>query len=106
MNSDDIAYKIVNWKFFEDGEYLLIQSETTLSYPLCSLFYRTESGTYEAFSSQSTCVDASLTHYIVDSDSTLSYIYKRPSLDEMLEMASMGAKVLHNRCVEIGEKYD
>lgn len=87
MNSDDIIYKIVNWKFFEDGEYLLIQSETTLSYPFCALFYRTDTGTYEAFSSQSTCVDASLTHYIVDSDSTPSYIYKRPSLDEMLEMA-------------------
>ncbi len=27
------------------------------------------------------------------------------SYDEMLEMASMGAKVLHNRCVEIGKKY-
>lgn len=26
--------------------------------------------------------------------------------DEMLEMASMGAKVLHNRCVEIGKKYN
>ncbi len=28
------------------------------------------------------------------------------SYDEMLELASMGAKVLHNRCVEIGKKYD
>lgn len=28
------------------------------------------------------------------------------SYDEMLEMASMGAKVLHNRCVEIGKKYN
>lgn len=28
------------------------------------------------------------------------------SYDEMLEMSSMGAKVLHNRCVEIGKKYD
>lgn len=28
------------------------------------------------------------------------------SYDEMLELASMGAKVLHNRCVEIGNKYD
>ena len=27
------------------------------------------------------------------------------SYEEMLEMASMGAKVLHNRCVEIGKKY-
>ncbi len=27
------------------------------------------------------------------------------SYDEMLELASMGAKVLHNRCVEIGNKY-
>ena len=26
--------------------------------------------------------------------------------EEMLEMASMGAKVLHNRCVEIGKKYN
>lgn len=26
--------------------------------------------------------------------------------DEMLELASQGAKVLHNRCVEIGKKYD
>ena len=28
------------------------------------------------------------------------------SYDEMLEMASAGAKVLHNRCVEIGKKYN
>ncbi|MFG6319344.1 MAG: aspartate kinase [Clostridia bacterium] len=28
------------------------------------------------------------------------------SYDEMLELSSMGAKVLHNRCVEIGKKYD
>ena len=28
------------------------------------------------------------------------------SYEEMLEMASMGAKVLHNRCVEIGQKYN
>ena len=28
------------------------------------------------------------------------------SYDEMLEMASMGANVLHNRCVEIGKKYN
>ena len=28
------------------------------------------------------------------------------SHDEMLELASLGAKVLHNRCVEIGKKYD
>lgn len=28
------------------------------------------------------------------------------SYDEMLEMSSMGAKVLHNRCVEIGKKYN
>jgi len=28
------------------------------------------------------------------------------SYDEMLEMASLGAKVLHNRCVEIGQKYN
>ena len=28
------------------------------------------------------------------------------SFDEMLELSSMGAKVLHNRCVEIGKKYD
>lgn len=27
------------------------------------------------------------------------------SYDEMLELASLGAKVLHNRCVEIGKKY-
>lgn len=26
--------------------------------------------------------------------------------EEMLELASMGAKVLHNRCVEIGQKYN
>lgn len=30
---------------------------------------------------------------------------KTISYDEMLEMSSMGAKVLHNRCVEIGKKY-
>lgn len=29
----------------------------------------------------------------------------RVSYDEMLELSSMGAKVLHNRCVEIGKKY-
>jgi len=28
------------------------------------------------------------------------------SYDEMLELASLGAKVLHNRCVEIGKKYN
>ena len=28
------------------------------------------------------------------------------SYDEMLELSSMGAKVLHNRCVEIGQKYN
>lgn len=28
------------------------------------------------------------------------------SYDEMLEIANEGAKVLHNRCVEIGKKYD
>lgn len=27
------------------------------------------------------------------------------SYDEMLELSSMGAKVLHNRCVEVGKKY-
>ena len=26
--------------------------------------------------------------------------------DEMLEMASLGAKVLHSRCVEIAKKYN
>ena len=31
---------------------------------------------------------------------------KQVSYDEMLELASMGAKVLHNRCVEIGKKYN
>lgn len=31
---------------------------------------------------------------------------KTISYDEMLELASMGAKVLHNRCVEIGKKYN
>ncbi len=31
---------------------------------------------------------------------------KTISYDEMLEMASLGAKVLHNRCVEIGKKYN
>jgi len=30
----------------------------------------------------------------------------RVSYDEMLELSSMGAKVLHNRCVEIGKKYN
>lgn len=30
---------------------------------------------------------------------------KNISYDEMLELSSMGAKVLHNRCVEIGKKY-
>lgn len=87
MNNDEFSYPIVNWRFFEGGKYLLIQSQTTLSYPFCALLKKTETGTYETFSSQSTCVDASLTHYMVDSDSTPSYIYKRPSLDEMLEMA-------------------
>lgn len=28
------------------------------------------------------------------------------SYDEMLELASLGAKVLHNRCVEVGKKYN
>lgn len=28
------------------------------------------------------------------------------SYEEMLELSSLGAKVLHNRCVEIGKKYD
>ena len=28
------------------------------------------------------------------------------SYEEMLELASMGAKVLHNRCVELGQKYN
>lgn len=28
------------------------------------------------------------------------------SYDEMIEISSEGAKVLHNRCIEIGEKYD
>lgn len=28
------------------------------------------------------------------------------SYDEMLELASLGAKVLHNRCVEMGKKYN
>lgn len=27
------------------------------------------------------------------------------SYDEMLELSSMGAKVLHNRCIEVGKKY-
>lgn len=31
---------------------------------------------------------------------------KTVSYEEMLEMSSMGAKVLHNRCVEIGKKYN
>lgn len=31
---------------------------------------------------------------------------KTISYDEMLELASLGAKVLHNRCVEIGKKCD
>lgn len=31
---------------------------------------------------------------------------KTMSYDEMLELSSMGAKVLHNRCVEIGKKYN
>lgn len=31
---------------------------------------------------------------------------KTISYDEMLEMSSLGAKVLHNRCVEIGKKYN
>ena len=31
---------------------------------------------------------------------------KTVSYDEMLEMSSLGAKVLHNRCVEIGKKYN
>lgn len=31
---------------------------------------------------------------------------KEISYDEMLEMSSMGAKVLHNRCVEIGKQYN
>ena len=31
---------------------------------------------------------------------------KSISYDEMLELASLGAKVLHNRCVEIAKKYD
>lgn len=31
---------------------------------------------------------------------------KTISYEEMLEMSSMGAKVLHNRCVEIGKKYN
>ena len=39
---------------------------------------------------------------IVDSVKKLDSI----SYDEMLEMSSMGAKVLHNRCVEIGKKYN
>ena len=30
---------------------------------------------------------------------------KEVSYDEMLELSSMGAKVLHNRCVKIGKKY-
>jgi len=33
-------------------------------------------------------------------------VIKSISYDEMLEMSSMGAKVLHNRCVEIGKKYN
>ncbi len=28
------------------------------------------------------------------------------SYDEMLELSTLGAKVLHNRCVELGKKYD
>ena len=39
---------------------------------------------------------------IVDNVKKLSNI----SYEEMLEMSSMGAKVLHNRCVEIGQKYN
>ena len=39
---------------------------------------------------------------IVENVKKIDYI----SYDEMLEMASMGAKVLHNRCVEIGKKYN
>lgn len=31
---------------------------------------------------------------------------EKVSYDEMLELSSMGAKVLHNRCVEIGKKYN
>ena len=39
---------------------------------------------------------------IVDNVTKLNSI----SYDEMLELSSMGAKVLHNRCVEIGKKYN
>ena len=39
---------------------------------------------------------------IIDNPKKIEHI----SYDEMLEMASLGAKVLHNRCVEIGKKYN
>ena len=38
---------------------------------------------------------------VVENVKKIDYI----SYDEMLELSSMGAKVLHNRCVEIGKKY-
>ena len=87
MNSDDVPFDIMEWEFMEDGKYLLIKSNTALSYPLCTFFYRTEEDTYEAFSTQNTCVDATLDYYMVDSDSTLTHIYKRSSLDDMIEKA-------------------
>jgi len=46
--------------------------------------------------------------YVLDTgseDNTVKKL-KTISYDEMLEMSSMGAKVLHNRCVEIGKKYN
>ena len=87
MNSDDVPYDIVSWEFFEEGKYLMTLSETTLSYPMCTFFYQKKDGSYESFSQQGTCVDASLNQYMVDSSTTETYVYKRLSLDEILEKA-------------------
>ena len=62
-------------------------SETTMSYPMCAFFSQKKDGSYEVFSQQGTCVDASLNQYMVDSSTTETYIYKRLTLDEMLEKA-------------------
>lgn len=87
MNSDAVDEDIKDWKFFEEGKYMLTMAEATWSYPICTVFQKSDKGTYEVVSGHSSCVDASLNQYMVDSSPTDTYIYNRLSLDEMLKRA-------------------
>ncbi len=87
MITDNIDIEVTSWRFYDDDQYLHIESDGAFTYPYQFMLRRIDDGEYEVFSTLSTSVSANKNSYLTTDDENGMYQYKRLSLDEMLAKA-------------------